>query len=101
MEADERHPECVKVDDTAVIINGTALMCNPYRCHRQGEVNLIRHTLKKELGIKIVELNTENAQVEGSDVLFTGESTYKVFMNISRYKYHLRVVMLQLSFNRN
>ncbi|CAH8875533.1 unnamed protein product [Trichobilharzia szidati] len=71
MEADERHPECVKVDDTAVIINGTALMCNPYRCHRQGEVNLIRHTLKKELGIKIVELNTENAQVEGSDVLFT------------------------------
>ncbi|CAH8672589.1 unnamed protein product [Schistosoma margrebowiei] len=73
MEADERHPECVKVDDTAVIINGTALMCNPYRCHRQGEVNLIRHTLKKELGIKIVELNTENAQVEGSDVLFTGQ----------------------------
>ncbi|CAH8647017.1 unnamed protein product [Heterobilharzia americana] len=41
MEADERHPECVKT--------------------------------RRKLGIKIVELNTENAQVEGSDVLFTGQ----------------------------
>ncbi|KAG5453151.1 hypothetical protein CRM22_002268 [Opisthorchis felineus] len=73
LKAEERHPECVKVDDTAVIINGTALMCNPHGSHRQGEVNLIRQTLKKEVGVKIVELNTENAQVEGSDVLFTGQ----------------------------
>ncbi|KAF7253029.1 hypothetical protein EG68_08849 [Paragonimus skrjabini miyazakii] len=73
LKAEERHPECVKVDDTAVIINGTALMCNPYGSHRQGEVNLIRQTLKKEVGVKVVELNTENAQVEGSDVLFTGQ----------------------------
>ncbi|GAA53250.1 dimethylargininase [Clonorchis sinensis] len=63
LKAEERHPECVKVDDTAVIINGTALMCNPHGSHRQGE----------EVGVKIVELNTENAQVEGSDVLFTGQ----------------------------
>lgn len=73
LEAEERHPECIKVDDTAVVINGTALMCNPYGSHRQGEVNLIRQTLKNEVGVKIVELNTENAQVEGSDVLFTGQ----------------------------
>ncbi|CAL8077787.1 unnamed protein product [Calicophoron daubneyi] len=73
LEAEERHPECVKVDDTAVIINGTALMCNPAGSHRQGEVNLIRQTLKKEVGVKIVELNTENAHLEGSDVLFTGQ----------------------------
>lgn len=37
---DDRHPECIKIDDTAVIINGTALMCNPAGSHRQGEVCL-------------------------------------------------------------
>ncbi|TPP61227.1 Ng-dimethylarginine dimethylaminohydrolase [Fasciola gigantica] len=82
LEAEERHPECVKVDDTAVIINGTALMCNPSGPHRQGEVNLIRQTLKKEVGVKIVELNTENAHVEGSDVLFTGQ---EIIVGTSRH----------------
>lgn len=75
LNAEERYPECVKVDDTAVIINGTALMCQPHGAHRQGEVNLIRCTMKSVVAhhIHIVELNTENAQVEGSDVLFTGQ----------------------------
>ena len=39
LEAEERHPDCCKVDDTAVIINGTALLCNPFGSHRQGEVS--------------------------------------------------------------
>ncbi|CAH8591551.1 unnamed protein product [Dicrocoelium dendriticum] len=82
LKAEERHPECVKVDDTAVVINGTALMCNPYGPHRQGEVNLIRQTLKKEVGVKVVELNTENSQVEGSDVLFTGQ---EIIVGISNH----------------
>jgi dimethylargininase len=73
LEAEERHPDCVKVDDTAVIINGTALMCNPHGSQRQGEVNLIRQTLKKELGLKVVELQIDGANLEGSDVLFTGK----------------------------
>lgn len=38
LEAEERYQECVAVDDTAVVINGTALMCNPLGLHRQGEV---------------------------------------------------------------
>jgi dimethylargininase len=73
LEAEERHPDCVKVDDTAVVINGTALMCNPHGVQRQGEVNLIRQTLKKELGLKVVELQVDGASLEGSDVLFTGK----------------------------
>lgn len=76
LEAEERSSECVCVDDTAVIINGTALMCNPYGLHRQGEVNLIRQTLKRELGLKITELSEGNAHLEGGDVLFTGKEIF-------------------------
>ena len=39
LEAEERYSECVAVDDTAIVINGTALMCNPAGLHRQGEVS--------------------------------------------------------------
>ena len=46
LEPEERHPECVKVDDTAVILNGTALMCSPYGAHRQGEVTKFKMLLK-------------------------------------------------------
>jgi len=35
--ADERHPECPFVADTAVVINGTALICKP-SARRLGEV---------------------------------------------------------------
>ncbi|XP_064649041.1 N(G),N(G)-dimethylarginine dimethylaminohydrolase 1-like isoform X4 [Lineus longissimus] len=70
--ADEKHPECVNVDDTAVVINGTALMCCPPE--RQGEVNVIRQTLRRELGLKIVEIqNPSKVALEGGDVLFTGK----------------------------
>ncbi|BHF70808.1 N(G),N(G)-dimethylarginine dimethylaminohydrolase 1 [Sparganum proliferum] len=46
------------------------------------EVNLIRQTLKKEMGLTIAELNTEHAQLEGSDVLFTGQ---EIIVGISVY----------------
>ena len=41
LEAEERYQECVAVDDTAIVLNGTALMCNPLGLHRQGEVLLL------------------------------------------------------------
>ena len=41
---DEKHPDGLFVDDIAVVINGTALICNPPtikdRPSRQGEVDL-------------------------------------------------------------
>ncbi|XP_074655568.1 N(G),N(G)-dimethylarginine dimethylaminohydrolase 1-like [Tubulanus polymorphus] len=78
--ADECHPECVNVDDTAVVINHTALMCNPVVHQRQGEVNLIRQTLRRELGMRIVELDDSKILLEGGDVIFTGK---EIFVGLS------------------
>ena len=35
----------------------------------------MRQVLKKELGLKIVEIGDAKAEVEGGDVLFTGKLT--------------------------
>lgn len=51
-------------------------MCRPSGSHRLGEVNLIRTTLKKELGLKVHELSGDGACCEGSDVLFTGKEIF-------------------------
>lgn len=72
IDVEERHPTSPFVDDTAVIINNIALMCNPYG-NRQGEVGAIRQTLKRQLGMKVAEISIDGAQLEGSDVLFTGK----------------------------
>ncbi|XP_023930485.1 N(G),N(G)-dimethylarginine dimethylaminohydrolase 1-like [Lingula anatina] len=70
---DERHPDCVFVEDTAVVINGTALICRPGAPSRLGEVAVIRQTLRKELGLKIVEVDNDKATIDGGDVLWTGK----------------------------
>jgi len=81
---DEKHPDGLFVDDIAVVINGTALICNPPsidgRPSRQGELAVVRHVLRRELGLKTVEVETEKAIVEGGDVLFTGR---EIFIGIS------------------
>ncbi|VDD79441.1 unnamed protein product [Mesocestoides corti] len=48
-------------------------MCRPYGSDRQSEVSVVRQTLKKEMGLTIAELNNDQAQLEGGDVLFTGQ----------------------------
>jgi dimethylargininase len=81
---DEKQPDGLFVDDIAVVINGTALICNPPslkdRPSRQGELAVVRQVLRKEIGLKIVEIDTEKALVEGGDVLFTGR---EIFVGIS------------------
>jgi len=81
---DEKQPDGLFVDDIAVVINGTALICNPPslkdRPSRQGELAVVRQVLRKEIGLKIVEVDTEKAQVEGSDVLWTGR---EIFVGLS------------------
>lgn len=37
---------------------------------------MVRQVLRKELGLKIVEVESETAFVEGGDVLWTGESGF-------------------------
>jgi dimethylargininase len=81
---DEKHPDGLFVDDIAVVINGTALICNPpsfkNKPSRQGELAVVRQVLRKELGLKIVEVESETAFVEGGDVLWTGR---EIFVGLS------------------
>lgn len=70
--SDENLPECVYIEDTAVICNGIALITRPGEPHRREEVESVRAVLKKELDIPIVEIADQNAKLDGGDVLFTG-----------------------------
>ncbi|KAI4471069.1 dimethylarginine dimethylaminohydrolase [Holotrichia oblita] len=84
---DETLPECVFVEDTAVICNGTALITRPGAAHRSKEnflfqVETIRVVLKKELDLPIIEISDPNARIDGGDVLFTGQ---EFFVGISEW----------------
>ncbi|XP_066261590.1 N(G),N(G)-dimethylarginine dimethylaminohydrolase 1 [Euwallacea similis] len=79
---DEALPECVFVEDCAVVCNGTALICRPGTSHRVKEVETIRVVLKKELDIPIIEMSDKNARLDGGDVLFTGR---EFFVGISNF----------------
>ncbi|XP_013784070.1 LOW QUALITY PROTEIN: N(G),N(G)-dimethylarginine dimethylaminohydrolase 1-like [Limulus polyphemus] len=69
---DENLPDSVFVEDTAVICNGTALICRPGHPTRQKEVEMIRTVIKKELELPILEISDPEATIDGGDVLFTG-----------------------------
>ncbi|GAB6023413.1 hypothetical protein CHUAL_008200 [Chamberlinius hualienensis] len=74
--ADEALPDCVFVEDTAVVCNGTALMTKPGHPARRKEVDTMRAILKKELQLPIVEIKDEAATIDGGDVLFTGKEFF-------------------------
>lgn len=67
---DESYPDCVFVEDAAVVCEGTALMARLGHPSRRGEVDRMKTTLES-LGLKIV-LMEEPALLDGGDVLFTG-----------------------------
>ncbi|GLH09864.1 hypothetical protein R5R35_013971 [Gryllus longicercus] len=73
---DESLPECVFVEDTAVVCNGIALITRPGAPTRVKEVETIRAVLKKELDLPIVEISDESAKLDGGDVLFTGREFF-------------------------
>ena len=39
--SDDRHPDGLFVDDTAVVINGIALVCSLHKAERKGEVRVV------------------------------------------------------------
>lgn len=82
--SDEHQPDGVYVGDVAVVIGSVALICNPPRFNsrpsRHGEIAVVRQVLRKELGLKIVEVGSDTAVVEGGDVLWTGR---EIFVGIS------------------
>ncbi|XP_044732595.1 N(G),N(G)-dimethylarginine dimethylaminohydrolase 1 [Chrysoperla carnea] len=73
---DETLPECVFVEDAAVVCNGIALITRPGAAHRAKEVETIRAVLKKELNLPIVEISDQSAKLDGGDVLFTGREFF-------------------------
>ncbi|XP_060520374.1 N(G),N(G)-dimethylarginine dimethylaminohydrolase 1 [Cylas formicarius] len=79
---DETLPECVFVEDCAVICNGAALITRPGAQHRVKEAETIRVVLKKELDIPIIEMSDDKARLDGGDVLFTGR---EFFVGLSRW----------------
>lgn len=73
---DEALPDCVFVEDTAVVCNGTALITRPGSDQRVKEVETIRVVLKKELDLPIIEMSDQSAKLDGGDVLFTGREFF-------------------------
>ena len=73
---DEESPLSVFVADTAVILNGVALLCRPGGGARKEDEDTTRAVIKKEIGISVVELENNNALLSGSDILFTGSEFF-------------------------
>ncbi len=70
--ADERYPDCVFVEDPAVIVGSTALITRPGHASRFGEVERVRELLKAQ-GLIVVEITDPEAKIDGGDVQYTGK----------------------------
>ncbi|NXN12812.1 DDAH1 dimethylaminohydrolase, partial [Indicator maculatus] len=78
--ADESLPDCVFVEDVAVVCEETALLTRPGAPSRRKEVEAMKRVLGS-LNLNIVEMVDENATLDGGDVLFTGR---EFFVGLSR-----------------
>ena len=74
LEADESLPDCVFVEDPAVVWNGKALITNPGHANRKGETTAMKEALEK-LGLEIISMEGP-AEMDGGDVLFTGKEFF-------------------------
>lgn len=78
--ADEQFPDCVFVEDAAVVVGGTALITRPGAPSRRKEVEAVKSVLEN-LQLNVVEMQDESATVDGGDVLFTGK---EIFVGMSK-----------------
>ena len=79
LEADERYPDSVFVEDTAVVADRCAIIMNPGAAERRGEVDEVEMTLVDLYGN--VERITDPGTVDGGDVLQVGD---QFFVGLSR-----------------
>ncbi|XP_072552352.1 N(G),N(G)-dimethylarginine dimethylaminohydrolase 1 [Salminus brasiliensis] len=75
LEADEALPDCVFVEDAAVVCGDTALVTRPGAPSRRGETEAMKKALT-DLDLNIVEMTDESATLDGGDVLFTGREFF-------------------------
>ena len=71
--ADESHPDCCFVEDTAVVIGGRALATRPGHPSRRGEVAPVAVALEEWL---LVERMAGSGTLDGGDVLQVGGVVY-------------------------
>ena len=70
-------PDSVFIEDTAVVIDGTALITNPGADSRRGEVSRVREYITGKLQGKLKVVELAAGTLDGGDVLFTGEEKSK------------------------
>ncbi|XP_041133903.1 N(G),N(G)-dimethylarginine dimethylaminohydrolase 1-like isoform X2 [Polyodon spathula] len=73
--ADDTLPDCVFVEDAAVVCGDTALITRPGAPSRRDETEAVRKALKN-LGLNIVDIADDTATLDGGDVLFTGREFF-------------------------
>lgn len=73
--ADDSLPDCVFVEDAAVVCGDTALITRPGAPSRRNETEAVRKALN-DLGLNIVDMADDTATLDGGDVLFTGREFF-------------------------
>ena len=71
--ADVAHPDCVFVEDTAVVIDGVALITQPGAPSRRGETEPIAAALARH--VEVVRM-TGDATLDGGDCMRVGNTIY-------------------------
>ena len=77
--ADNAYPDCCFIEDTAVLIEETSIICRTGAISRRGEVDAVRKYLI-DRGYEILEM-TAPAELDGGDVL---QIESELFVGISR-----------------
>lgn len=111
--SDERYPDCVFVEDTAVALENRIFITNPGAESRRGEIDVVKAKLESvaaELELEIGQVEKrEEAFIDGGDVLFTGRelivgissrtnqkgSSLSSSVLILPFKKHLKVLVFQ------
>ncbi|XP_067892690.1 N(G),N(G)-dimethylarginine dimethylaminohydrolase 1 [Heterodontus francisci] len=73
--ADLSLPDCVFVEDTAVVCGDTALLTRSGALSRRREVEAMKKVLE-DLNLNVVEMTDEAATLDGGDILFTGKEFF-------------------------
>lgn len=72
--ADEGHPDCCFVEDTAVLLGDVAVLCRPGAISRRGEVGTMKDYFQNQ-GYRLIEM-TAPAELDGGDVLQIGTDLF-------------------------
>lgn len=78
IDADDAHPDCLFVEDTAVVVGKHALVTRPGHESRRGEGDAVASLLRKHVRLHRA---TAPATIDGGDVLVAGG---RVFVGLSR-----------------